>query len=425
MLTTTTSSASQRTVRLFCAALDTYPPFRVDVVELFDKALAARGYRIDWAMWREEPGPGGIERWAGRTYVLGSRAARRGLLGALWRPFAWLAFVVRFVRQLYAGGYDIVQARDMPVFALPMLLLARLTGTRFTFWMSYPIAESRRFRAGDPAESMSRGKRLLLAPFGRFSTWVLYRLVLPRADHIFVQSERMAADVIAKGIDPERITPVPMAVDLDDVSRMAEDGPDPFLGRKVVLHLGTLLRVRRPEFLIDVLANVRKRVPDALLVFVGDAPDSDMAFLKSYAANAGLERHVIFTGRMAREHALKLARHASVCVSSFPPHPLNDSTTPTKLIEYLALGRPVVVNDHADQTNVVEKSGAGLSVPYEVVPFAAAVTALLLDPARAEAMGARGPAYVRDTRTTAALATRVDETFRALLPRSHASAFSV
>jgi glycosyltransferase involved in cell wall biosynthesis len=174
-----------------------------------------------------------------------------------------------------------------------------------------------------------------------------------------------------------------------------------------------------------MLANVRKHVPDALLVFIGDAPESDMAFLKSYAADAGLERQVIFTGRMSREHALKLARHASVCVSTFPPHPLNDSTTPTKLVEYLALGRPVVVNDHADQTNVVEKSGAGLSVPYEVEPFAAAVAALLLDPTRAEAMGARGPAFVRDTRATAVLAARVDETYRALLPRSHASVFSV
>ncbi len=248
---------------------------------------------------------------------------------------------------------------------------------------------------------MSRVERVFLTPFGRFSTWILYRLVLPRADLIFMQSKRMAADVIAKGIDHKRITLVPMAVDLGDVERAAANGPDPFLGRKVIVHLGTLTRLYRPEFMIDVLAEVRKRVPDALLVLIGDAPEPDMDFLRTYAAQAGLERQVIFTGRLAREHALKLARHATVCLSPFPPHPLNDSPDPTKLVEYLALGRPVVVNDHPDQTSVVEESGAGLSVPYDVERFAEAVAGLLLDPARAEAMGARGPAYVRDTRTTA------------------------
>lgn len=418
-MTTTTSPAQERKIRLFCAALDTYPPFRVDVVELFDKALAARGYRIDWAMWREEPGPGGIERWADRTYVLGSRSARTGLGGAIWRALAWIPFAVRFVRQLRAGHYDIVQARDTPVFAWPMLFLARLSGARFTYWMSYPIAESRLFRATDPAESMNRVKRVFLAPFGRLSTWILYRLVLPRADLIFVQSKRMAADVIAKGVDHKRITPVPMTVDLDDLTRTSANGPDPFLGRKVLVHLGTLLRVRRPEFMIDVLVEVRKRVPDALLVLIGDAPEPDMDFLRTYAAQAGLERHVIFTGRLAREHALKLARHGAVCLSPFPPHPLNDSTTPTKLVEYLALGRPVVVNDHPDQTSVVEESGAGLSVPYDVGRFAEAVVGLLLDPARAEAMGARGPAFVRETRTTEALALRIDEAYRALLRQAN------
>lgn len=418
MLTVTTSSAQERTIRLFCAALDSYPPFRVDVVELFDKALVARGYRVDWAMVREEPGPGGIERWADRTYVLRAHAAPPGSLHGLRQALSWIPFSLRLARQLYTGQYDILQARDTSALALPMLVLARLTGARFTFWMSRPIGEDASFGLADPLQPAGWLKRALRAPFARWSRWLLFRHVLLRTDHIFVQSKRMAAELIAKGIDHKRITPVPIAIDLQELEAAVRDHSDPFLGRKAIVHLGSLARARRPEILIDVLSAVRKRVPDALLALIGDASESDMAFLKSYVAGAGLERQVIVTGRMAREHALKLARHAAVCLLAIPPEPHDQAAAAARLLECLALGRPVVTSDAPDLASMIEESGAGLVAAYEAEALAEAVSTLLSDPARAEAMGARGLDFVHATRTTTSLAARIDEIYRALLRQS-------
>lgn len=400
-----------RRVRIFTVALDTYPAFRVDITELFDKALAARGYDLDWAMWRREPGPGGVvDLPGGHHCVVGACSADGGIAA---KATAWLSYCLRIARQIRRQNYDIVQIRDMPLFALFVMILARLQGDRFTYWMSYPMAESRRFRAGDPEEPISGAKRAALRCFGALLEWVQYTLVLPGADHIFVQSEKMADDVVARGIARTKLTAVPMGVLTEDLP--SPPATDPFPGVRAIVHLGTLIRVRRPEFLVDVLAKVRTKIPEAVLVLIGDAPPPDMAMLEAYVEKSGQARHVRFLGSRPRREALALTRAAAVCVSPFPPHPLNDSTSPTKLIEYLALGRPAVVTDHPDQSRVIGESGAGLSVPYGAGAFADAVVQLLADPVRAEAMGARGPAYVAANRAYPILAATVDATYRGLL----------
>ena len=37
-------------MRLLFVTQDEYPPFRVDVVELFGRQMPARGHQIDWLM---------------------------------------------------------------------------------------------------------------------------------------------------------------------------------------------------------------------------------------------------------------------------------------------------------------------------------------------------------------------------------------
>jgi glycosyltransferase involved in cell wall biosynthesis len=89
-------------------------------------------------------------------------------------------------------------------------------------------------------------------------------------------------------------------------------------------------------------------------------------------------------------------------------------SSPTKLVEYLALGIPSVANDIPDQQLVIEQSGAGLCVPMEARAFAAAVRTLLRDRALAQQFAQRGPAYVRSHRTYDILGRNVAESYRQL-----------
>ena len=79
--------------------------------------------------------------------------------------------------------------------------------------MSFPIPESHLGMAEDRGVSAGIAKFAYHWLNGKLGQWILYRLVLPRADHVFVQSDQMKIDVARLGIPACRMTPVPMAVD--------------------------------------------------------------------------------------------------------------------------------------------------------------------------------------------------------------------
>jgi glycosyltransferase involved in cell wall biosynthesis len=74
----------------------------------------------------------------------------------------------------------------------------------------------------------------------------------------------------------------------------------------------------------------------------------------------------------------------------------------------MAMGKAVVGNDHPEQRRVIEQSGAGYCVPFEVEAFAEAIVRLLLDPAAAKAMGERGRHYAVAHRSYAVIADSVE-----------------
>jgi glycosyltransferase involved in cell wall biosynthesis len=98
-----------------------------------------------------------------------------------------------------------------------------------------------------------------------------------------------------------------------------------------------------------------------------------------------------------------------------------DSASPTKVVEYLALGLPVVANNQPDQHQVLTESGAGFSVESKVPEFADAIVKILQDPALSAAMRKAGPPYVRARRSYAVIGARVAEVYRRILPGCGAS----
>jgi len=157
---------------------------------------------------------------------------------------------------------------------------------------------------------------------------------------------------------------------------------------------------------------------ELLLGFAGDAASNDvLAWMRAEIARRGIEQHVLLTGWLPQHLALGYAVRAEVGLSPIPRGTLFDVSSPTKLVEYLALGIPSVANDIPDQQLVIDESGAGLCVPMEAAPFARAVRRLLDDRALAAAFAQRGPVYVKSHRTYAILGQIVAETYTKILPR--------
>jgi len=183
----------------------------------------------------------------------------------------------------------------------------------------------------------------------------------------------------------------------------------------VLLYLGRIARARRSAFLLEVVEALRASLPEVLLVIAGDAPSGDeMAWMRREIAARGLDANVLLTGWLPQHVALGYAVRAEVGLSPIPRGALYDVSSPTKLVEYLALGIPSVANDIPDQQLVIEQSQAGLCVPMEARAFADAVRTLLRDRELAGQFAQRGPAYVRRHRTYDILGRNVAETYSKL-----------
>ncbi len=400
---------------LLVIAYDRFEPFRVDVRVLFARELVARGYRIDWLLQSERDCDrdyvvpwGGGQAWVGRTDNGRSRLAR------VRKHLLAIANELRVFGLLRKRRYDCVIVKDEFIAPLFALVAARLAGVPFYYWLSYPFPEeslwlARQGRARYP---------VLYTIRGHLFRFLLYRIILPASRHVLVQSEQMKRDVIAAGIPADKLTPVLMGVDLARVP-YSDPGGVPAMGRTqppAIVYLGTLIRVRHLEFLMRAFARVRRDVPDARLVMIGDGDDpSDRALLVAEAEQCGVAEAVEFTGFMPMEDAWQRVAEAAVCVSPIHPSPVLNAGSPTKLIEYMAMGKAVVANDHPEQRQVIAASGGGLCVPWDEAEFAAATVQLLRDPGLAADMGRRGRRYVEQARDYRVIAREVDEMFRARL----------
>lgn len=393
-----------RSLRILFITYESHPTFRPDVATLFGKYLPRLGVGSELVTDAPAPSPG--NDWGGgRTWLA------RAPTGRLRRQLAKARHNLKTLARVAAGDYAAVQVRDLPITAALALLIARRKGLPFVYWMSFPLPESQiiRARAIGPRGGARYWFPLLQGTLGQLA---LYRCVLRRADHVFVQSEHMRADLATRGVPLSRTTAVPMGVDLERArGELVAPSDDPRLqGKRVMVHLGVLERQRRSELLLDVLALARRQVPDLVLVLVGDTDDAEpeyRAALRARAVELGLDDAVIWTGWLPTEQGWRYLRAAQVALSVIPRGALYDCASPTKVVEYLAFGLPVVVNDQPDQAAVVRESGCGLCVPLTAQAFAAAATELLADPSRCAAMGRDGRQYVARQRSYEVLAARV------------------
>jgi glycosyltransferase involved in cell wall biosynthesis len=90
-------------------------------------------------------------------------------------------------------------------------------------------------------------------------------------------------------------------------------------------------------------------------------------------------------------------------------HPTFKSFVPSKMIDYMATGRPVIVSAAGEASRLLERAGAGVAVPPEdPQSLAAAIGALASDPRGAAEMGKRGRLFAH-SRTRRAQAERLEQ----------------
>ncbi|MEU5466040.1 glycosyltransferase [Streptomyces althioticus] len=195
--------------------------------------------------------------------------------------------------------------------------------------------------------------------------------------------------VVPNGIDPERFRPAedtgPVRAQLAARHGMDADAP-------LVVCVGRLCRQKGQDVLLRAWDAVRRRVPGARLVLVGDGPDGERL-------RAAAPRSVVFAGPVADAAAWYQAADLVVLPSRWEGMALAP-------LEAMACARPVVVTDVDGARESLPPSLAGqcLVPPEDPRALARTVTALLLDPPLRASLGDRARRHVlslHDVRHTA------------------------
>jgi glycosyltransferase involved in cell wall biosynthesis len=277
------------------------------------------------------------------------------------------------------GRIDIVHSCNPPdLFFLVAVILRLFGGTRSVFDHHDLVPELFLSR-------FASGGRVLY-----WLTMVLERLTFLCADAVISTNESYRRIAIERGkIPPNRVSIVRSAPDL---SRFVQCEPDPSL-RNGKQYLGAYLGVMGPQDGVDyalrAIAHLRNEIgrTDTHFVFMGagDAFD-DMVAL---SADLGINDIVEFTGRVPDKFVQRCLSSADVCLSPDPKNPLNDVSTMNKVVEYMAMTRPLVSFDLVEAR--VSAGGAAVYAPAnDEAAFAAAIDDLLDDPERRKEMGDLG-----------------------------------
>ncbi|BCL74677.1 hypothetical protein JHS3_04130 [Jeongeupia sp. HS-3] len=383
---------------------ETLPTHRADVQALFARYLPRLGITNDIVGYaRTQPSSVPLEWGGGEIVAVG--AGQRKLL-------AHFGFAATLFNAGMRRDYRLLQVRDMVWAGLLGLIVAKLTGKRFCYWMSFLMSESRMRRARDRSESVSALKRPLLFAKGWLEYQLLYRLILPQADHVFTQSAAMSDYVAGKGIAAARLSAVPMGVDLERVAAITPQRWPAWPDGPVVCYLGALDRLRGLEVLIEAIAQLQQTLPGVRLLLIGDGSHPpERAFLEQRAAELGVGDVVQITGWLPSEQAWSLVAACDVALSYVPRGFLFDVSSPTKLAEYLSIGMPSVANDSPDQAVVLGDSERGWLTDGSADGFVKSITVALQQPAIARLRAAAGRAYIEQHRSYARLAEGVAETY--------------
>ncbi|MGI5253764.1 glycosyltransferase [Actinacidiphila glaucinigra] len=166
-----------------------------------------------------------------------------------------------------------------------------------------------------------------------------------------------------------------------------EDPPP--AGDERVVYLGQMSRARGAE---ELVAMARLLAPDVRVELIG-AADGDVRGVLAAADRDGVLR---WHGFLPNDAALDRLRGALAGVSLLRDEANYRHSRPTKVVEYMAYGIPVVSTPNPLAAELVRGHDCGLLVPFQAPAAAAdAVRRLRDDPELRRAMGARGHAAAR------------------------------
>jgi glycosyltransferase involved in cell wall biosynthesis len=277
-------------------------------------------------------------------------------------------------------GFQVIQACNPPDDIFLVALPFKLLGVKFIF------------------DHHDVNPELYLAKYDRKDalyrvlTW-LEKLTFFFSDVVISTNDSYKEIAVTRGgLAPENVFVVRNGPDLQTFKPVAPESSLRHGKKFLVGYVGVMGSQEGLDILLDVADYIKKQGRrDIHFTCVGGGP----AFrdLQGMVREKGLEDTVNFTGRVSDEDLLSILSTADLCVNPDKPCRMNDMSTMIKIMEYMALGKPIVQFDLKEGRISAQEASLYADNVNQVVDFADKILWLVDHPEERERMGKFG--YMR------------------------------
>lgn len=308
------------------------------------QALRREGYEVDILCLRQD-GEAARESIQGAAGMEGDITIYRLPLkrhrgrGFLWQMLEYLAFFVLVFIKLPLlhrhRRYGVVQVHNLPDFLVFAALIPRLMGARLILDLHDLMPE---FFA-------SRSKRAMSSLPVRLVRWQ-EQASCRFAHHVITVTDVWKEALVGRGVAADKVTVIMNVADRDAFRRQdsavaAQKAPGNTPEGLQLIYHGAFTHRYGVDLALAAVDEARKQIPALHLSLLGDG--ESRAELERIIAERGLQEHVTLSQGMLP--VSDLAPHLAKAQAGIVPNRsdiFTDGLLPTKLMEYVALGIPVI-----------------------------------------------------------------------------------
>lgn len=332
--------------------------------ELYD------GYDNEWLHYEEH---GDVDVYYTKTITSPSgNLIRRGL------KFVWFMIIATIIGLRYTTPTVVIATSPQPLTGISAFIIAQLRGATFVFEVRDLWPES----------------IIAVSDFdNKFVIWMLDRtveLLYRQADQIVVVSQAFIEPIADRGIDQSKIAYHPNGIDMEfyrsksETSSAIENLDDQF----IVSYVGTIGRAHGLSIVMEAAPDLQ----GVKFVLVGDGAKREE--LEAQSTNY---ENITFTGRRPKSEIPAILRESNVALVHLKPHKVFETVVPSKLLEAMAAGLPVVLGVRGEAERILTQAEAGVVIePGDADELVEAVRFLRDNPTERKRFTQSGQAYVNE-----------------------------
>ena len=193
-------------------------------------------------------------------------------------------------------------------------------------------------------------------------------------------------------MDSRNIIRIPALADTSiDALRKIEEPVAQLVGQRYILNASSFAAKEGLNYLVEAFAKSGLADEGILLVFTGNPNTITRENLKQLARDKHISSNVIFTGFISAEELYWCYKHALALLWCRTNSDYANYGFPTKLVEYLSAGRPVIVTNVSDIEHYIKDNiSAYVARPEDPAHIAEKMRAIVDSPQQAQAIVAAG-----------------------------------